>query len=297
MDPRELPFNRARRHFLGAAAAVGARAAGIAAAAVAIASSPAQAGGRNWGRRGGGSHGGAGGSGGGSGGSGGSGGGSGSGGGGGASCLLRGTSILTPTGERRVEEVRIGDLVETASGEAKPIIWIGRQTFKKSRASWNESVMPIRISQDALDQGVPSRDLYVSPGHALYLDGVFFRAKDLVNESSIKPALPPGSEAIEYYNFLLDTHEVVVADGTPVETYQFGRNDYQKFDNFIELEQLHANDARASMACFAPVVGEESGSQHIKALLLLGVSRFVPVRDPFKDVSDRIAARAREMVN
>lgn len=296
MDPRELPLNRARRHFLGAAAAAGVRVAGVAAVSMAVASSPAYAFGRNWGRRGGGRGGGGGNGGGHGGGNGGGGHDAGGGGGGGANCMLRGTSIMTPTGEIPIERLRIGDLVETVSGGPKSIRWIGRQTFKKSRASWPDSVLSIRISRNALDEGMPSRDLYVSPGHALYVEGILVRAKDLLNDSTIVRALPAGRETIEYYNIMLDDHQVVMADGMPVETFQLFGDNYEKFDNFIEYEQICAADQRPLMRSFAPVAGEESGSQHLKALLLLGVSFVVPVRDPFKDVSDRIAGRAAVLV-
>jgi hypothetical protein len=298
MDPEETPSNRARRHFLGVAAATGARVAGIAVATMAIASSPAKAMGRNWGGRGGG-HGGGGYSGGGGGGNSGGGGGGNSGGGGGdggAKCLLRGTLIATPTGEVAIEDLRLGDLVETISGEAKPIRWIGRQAFRKSVASWHPTVMPVRIAKGALDDGMPSQDLYISGGHALYVDGALVRVKDLVNGNSIVSALPDDGATIEYYNVLLDSHDVVIAAGTPVETFQLRGSDYESFDNFVEFEKLYPVELRPSMAPYAPVVGEESGRQHLKALLLLSVSPIVPMRDPFKSVSRRISSRAGELV-
>ncbi len=296
MDPEETPSNRARRHFLGVAAATSARVAGIAVATMAIASSPAKAMGRNWGGGRGGGHGGGGYSGGGGGGGGHSGGGHSGGGDGGAKCLLRGTLIATPSGEVAIEDLRLGDLVETISGEAKPIRWIGRQTFRKSVASWHPTVMPVRISKGALDDGMPSQDLYISAGHALYVDGALVRVKDLINGSSIVLALPDGRETVEYYNVLLDSHDVVIADGTPVETFQLRGSDYESFDNFVELEKLYPVERRPRMAPYAPVVGEESGRQHLKALLLLSVSPIVPLRDPFKTVSRRISSRVGELV-
>src|SRR5262245_45962543 len=67
-------------------------------------------------------------------------------------CYLRGTRIRTPDGDRRVEDLKIGELVVTLSGESKPIKWIGRQQFKKSTDGWPADFEPIRISRSALDE-------------------------------------------------------------------------------------------------------------------------------------------------
>ncbi|MBO9127504.1 MULTISPECIES: Hint domain-containing protein [unclassified Rhizobium] len=281
MDPNEIPSSRARRHFLGVAGATGAKLAGIAAVTMAAASSPARAMGRNWGPRGGGS----------------GGGGNGGGGdGGGASCLLHGTSIKTPTGYERIEDLRIGDLVETVSGKVKPIRWIGHQTFRKSHASWPENVVSVRVAKDSLRRGVPSSDVYVSPGHAVYVNDTLVRAKDLVNGSSIAPALPTDSTTIEYFNIMLDTHDVITADGLPVETFQLRGSNYEKFDNFTEMERLYVAGTRPEMAPYAAVVGEESGRQHLKALLMIGVSKIIPRQHAIKLEAAPAAARVEELI-
>src|SRR5262249_30206249 len=63
---------------------------------------------------------------------------------GGVSCLLRGTSVLTPVGERTVEDLQIGDQLLTLSGPMA-IKWIGYNKFTKEKGrAWPDSVMPIR---------------------------------------------------------------------------------------------------------------------------------------------------------
>jgi hypothetical protein len=101
------------------------------------------------------------------------------------------TEIRTTKTGRRVEDLKIGDLVFTLSSESKPIKWIGRQRFKKDVGSpWPKSLLPVRVSRFALDEHTPNRDLYVSPNHGLLLDGVLIPAIYLVNGTSIvRPCL------------------------------------------------------------------------------------------------------------
>jgi hypothetical protein len=221
--------------------------------------------------------------------------GGGPGGGGGPVCFLRGTAILTPAGEVPVEALRIGDLVETVRGTVLPIRWIGRQTFKKGGRSWPESVMPIRIARGALAEHTPHKDLYVSPLHALFLNGVLIPAGELVNGSSIVPALPHGQGEIEYFHIMLDSHEVVLAEGAPAETYLPCGNQ-ESFSNFVEYERLYPGEPWPTLTPFAPLVGY-GGRAHLKALLRLGVSPFVPVYHPLDQAYERLAERAKDQVS
>src|SRR5215510_11416512 len=108
-----------------------------------------------------------------------------------AGCFLKGTHILTQHGLKRVETLSIGDHVMTARGETMPIRWIGRQIFSRGAASrWPDSVHPICVARSALADNVPHAHLYLSPLHALFIDGVFIQAAPLVNGTSIIPAVP-----------------------------------------------------------------------------------------------------------
>jgi hypothetical protein len=100
-------------------------------------------------------------------------------------CFLTGTRIKTPEGEAKIEELRIGDKLLTASGEIRPIKFIGRRKVSRERTEpWNGDG-PVKISRFAIDGRAPHSDLYVSPAHAIYIDGILIPATNLVNGITI----------------------------------------------------------------------------------------------------------------
>jgi hypothetical protein len=218
--------------------------------------------------------------------------------GGGSPCFLAGTRIRTPQGETCIEDLKIGDQVVTTRHEAQPIKWIGRQAFQKSGTSWVEAFMPIRVSQFALDAQTPHTDLYLSPWHSLLIDGFLMPVTELVNGVSIHPALPPGRQTIEYFQILLDTHEVILAEGAPAETLFIRTGEeYEMFTNFIEYERLYGS-ARPLMEPFAPMCYHAGGRAHLSALVRLGAFNISPIdlRDPAQIAYERIVARADNTV-
>jgi hypothetical protein len=270
-DGNQSSASRARRHFLGVATATGAKfvAVGILASSV-FSGTSALAKGK------------------------GKGGGKGGKGGKGGACFLPGTLISTPKGEVRIEELRIGDRVQTIRGGAMEIKWIGRRVFGRDGAARNLDIMPICIARHALDENTPHRDMYVSPHHALFLDGMLIRAKDLANGRSIRRALPPGAGAIEYFNILLGAHEVILADGAPAETFLLENGNHELFANFAELERILPGAAVTAMMPFAPRL-HFRGRDHLKALLRLGFNPLAQADDPIADACERLAARGRQL--
>jgi Ca2+-binding RTX toxin-like protein len=59
-------------------------------------------------------------------------------------CFLAGTLIATPSGERAIETLRIGDLVLTADGRAVPILFTGRTTVE-ARSARGAQGLPVVI--------------------------------------------------------------------------------------------------------------------------------------------------------
>jgi autotransporter passenger strand-loop-strand repeat protein len=135
----------------------------------------------------------------------------------GTPCYCRGTHIATATGESLVEDLRVGDQVRTAAGALRPIRWIGRRCYLGTFANGNPDVLPITLRAGALEDGVPARDLSVSPLHAMFLDGVLIPAAALVNGESITQA--EAIDSVEYFHVELDSHDVILAEGAASETF------------------------------------------------------------------------------
>jgi hypothetical protein len=151
-------------------------------------------------------------------------------------CFLEGTTIATPDGDRAVETLVIGDLVTTADGTTRPVRWIGRQTVVAVFADPLHAY-PIRFARGALGDGLPVRDLFVSPDHALLVDGVLVQASALVNGTSVTRAPAPAPRFV-YVHIELADHALVLAEGVPAETF-VDHVTRRRFDNFAEFEALY----------------------------------------------------------
>ncbi len=162
-----------------------------------------------------------------------------------ALCFVGGTHIATPRGEVPVERLKRGDLVATENG-AVAVRWIGIRQVA-SRFADPLRVMPIRIRAGALGDGLPRRDLLVSPCHAMYLEGILVQAAALVNGMSItrETAMP---ERFTYYHVEVEAHRLILAEGALSETF-VDNVDRMAFDNWAEYEALRTpEDAIAEMS-------------------------------------------------
>jgi hypothetical protein len=151
-------------------------------------------------------------------------------------CYCRGTRIRTERGEVTVEDLTIGDKVMTVSGRARPIKWIGRSNVA-TRSCDPLKAWPVRIKAHALAEAVPSRDLLVSPDHALLIDDVLIQAGALVNGNSIVRESDV-AETITYFHIELEDHELIFAEDAPAETF-VDNVDRLSFDNWAEHEALY----------------------------------------------------------
>ena len=160
-----------------------------------------------------------------------------------APCYAAGTAILTVDGERAVETLRAGDIAVTLQdGWQVPsrIVWVGDRRVDIARHPDPSLVRPIRLAPGAIADGVPSRPLYVSPDHALLLDGVLIAARQLVNGRSI---VAVDLASVHYVHVELERHGVLLAEATPAESYLDTGNRHQ-FAGQAALS-LHARFDRA----------------------------------------------------
>ncbi|MBU6499391.1 MAG: autotransporter adhesin family protein, partial [Rhodospirillales bacterium] len=170
-----------------------------------------------------------------------------------AACYLKGTRILTDLGPIPIERLREGDLVLTASGSKRPIRWIGRRHYPAQVAAANPDIRPVLIRAGALGvgalgEGVPRRDLFVSPRHAMFLDGMLIAAMHLANGVSVLHGDWVGD--VTYLHLELDSHDILFAEGAASESF-VDEDSRHIFDNAASFQ---ANPMAApARACAARI--------------------------------------------
>ena len=167
-------------------------------------------------------------------------------------CFAVGTRIATPEGMVAVEALRVGQAVSLLDGASAPIVWIGHRDVACDHHPRPASVLPIRIAAGAFAPGVPARDLFLSPDHAVFTDGVLIPARYLVYDTSVTQV--PVAR-IRYFHIELPAHAAVLAEGLPTESFLdcCGRS---AFANGGAVVQAHPDFAarRWEAEGFAPLV-------------------------------------------
>ncbi len=164
-------------------------------------------------------------------------------------CYLAGTRILTDRGEVAVEDLRPGDRVAARFGGLRAVRWIGEQRYAGRFAG--SRLAPVRIAAGALGEGQPRRDLRVSPGHAVLVDGTLVLAALLVDGARIVQEPPP--ETIAYFHIDLGAHDCVLAEGAWAESYaeHLNRN---SFHNAAAFHAAHPDREPCVQPTCLPVV-------------------------------------------
>lgn len=146
-------------------------------------------------------------------------------------CFTPGTLITTPLGLRRIEDLMVGDQILTRDSGFQEICWIGRRDLGLGDVIVRPQLRPVRIARGALGNGLPRRDLLVSPQHRMLIEGtkaevlfgereVLVAALHLIGLPGIERILPRGP--ISYIHVMASQHEIVQAEGAWTESFQPG---------------------------------------------------------------------------
>lgn len=146
-------------------------------------------------------------------------------------CFAEGTQIRAEKGICAIEVLRVGDRLVTRDHGLQTIRWIGKRALGAADLATCPKSQPIRIAMGALGDGIPSRDLIVSPQHRIVIRSkiamrmfdaqeVFVPAKHLLDLQGVTIARE--MTTVTYYHLLCDDHEIVEADGALAETLYTG---------------------------------------------------------------------------
>jgi collagen type I/II/III/V/XI/XXIV/XXVII alpha len=96
------------------------------------------------------------------------------------------------------------------------IVWAGSRSVNCKRHPRPETVWPVRIEAGAFGGNVPARDLYLSPDHAVFVNGVLVPIKLPIDGSSF---VQVKRSKVSYHHVELERHDVILAEGLAVESY------------------------------------------------------------------------------
>ncbi len=161
-------------------------------------------------------------------------------------CFTPGTMIATPKGERLVEDLQVGDRIITRDDGIQEIRWLGTRTLNGRELLQAPQFKPILIQKGSLGNGLPERDMMVSPNHrvlmmsektSLYFEEneVFAAAKHLTGTPGVDAV---GANGVTYIHFMFDQHELVLSNGAWTESFQPGHLSLNGIDGDQRQEVL-----------------------------------------------------------
>jgi len=147
------------------------------------------------------------------------------------SCFTTGTSITTLTGEKKVEDLRVGDRIVTRDNGLQTVRRISRRHCDYGKLSTAPHLQPILVTTGALGKGLPERDMLVSQNIRVLVShdrvpfdqktapgarDVLIAAKRLNDSRKIRGCSVLG---VSYLLVEFDRHETILANGCWVEAF------------------------------------------------------------------------------
>jgi len=151
-------------------------------------------------------------------------------------CFRAGTRIATATGDVPVEHLAVGDLVRTHFAGTAKIVWLGHRRVECRRHPRPREVWPVRLRAGAFGTHAPARDLFLSPDHAVFVDGALIPVRLLVDGEGI---VQDACDAVTYWHVELARHDVIQAEGLGCESF-LDTGNRAAFADAGAAMQLHA---------------------------------------------------------
>ncbi|MDB6182957.1 Hint domain-containing protein [Paracoccus fistulariae] len=142
-------------------------------------------------------------------------------------CFTRGTRIRTIDGDVPVEELFVGQSIQTSDSGFQSLRWIGSNRVSASTLRANPHLRPIRIRAGSLGRNMPDQDLLLSPQHRVLVSAppvermfgqreVLVAAKHLTDLDGVEIATDVPE--VEYWHFLMNDHQIVFSNHARTET-------------------------------------------------------------------------------
>ena len=135
-------------------------------------------------------------------------------------CFVSGTNILTETGERPIDTLRVGDRIITQDNGVQVLRWIGRRSVSQHDLARNPKLLPIQLSPK-LTGGKSC--LAVSPQHGILLringEERLVRATWLADMQGGAARIMKGCREVTYLHLMFDQHQIVFANGAASESF------------------------------------------------------------------------------
>ncbi|MBZ4022934.1 hypothetical protein CKO11_10730 [Rhodobacter sp. TJ_12] len=139
-------------------------------------------------------------------------------------CFTAETLVATGAGLVPVGSLTPGMRVITRDNGMQELRWVGIRRFGWQELGLNPLLRPVRIAAGALGDGLPERDMIVSPNHHFLTrkqgagEGSerLTMARDLLGRDGVTQEHATG---VDYWQILFDKHQLVLSDGCWSESF------------------------------------------------------------------------------
>ena len=113
------------------------------------------------------------------------------------------------------------------------------------------------VRAQAFAENAPHRDLWLSPDHAVFVDGVLIPIRQLINGTTIEQV---PVDKVSYYHVELPRHDVLFAEGLPAESYldTGNRGTFANAGSAIDLYPMFDAPKTWRDDAAAPLAGDEA---------------------------------------